>query len=218
MRFLAVLTLLGASALLADPITVFSNFGPGQSYGGSPFNVTGASALMGYEAVAVPFTPSASVVLSQVDVAFEMLDPLMGGGASFTLQILADNGNQPGAILADLGGLSALSSASVLTAHCSSCPNLVTGTQYWLAALPGEALTGTGWDTNDQNVTGRVAFLMPEYFESWLVQTGWTQPAFDVVGDPVGSTVPEPATGWLLAPIVAAIYIVRRKCTAVTGE
>ena len=210
MRFLAVLTLLGAPALLASSVTVFSDFGPGQSYGGSPFNVTGASALMGYEAVAVPFTPSASVVLSQVDVAFEMLDPLMGGGASFTLQILADNGNRPGAILAGLGNLFALSSASVLTAACSSCPSLVSGTQYWLAALPGDAHTGTGWETNNQNVAGRVAFLMPQYFQSWQVQTGWSLPAFDVVGNPIGNSVPEPTTGWLLAPMIAAIYLARR--------
>ena len=212
MKLRAMLVVFGSSTLLASSITVFSDFGPGRSYGGSPYNVTGSSSVMSYEAVAVPFTPSASVGLTQVDAAFEMLDPFLGGDGSITLSLLADNGGQPGANLVTWENLTIPSSSSVLTVNCSSCASLVSGTQYWLAVVPVNGNTGVGWDSNNQNVQGRVGFLMPQWFASWQVQSGWTLPAFDVLGE--SNSVPEPATGWLWPTMITGLYLRRRRRAA----
>lgn len=205
----------------ADSV-VFSNFGPGigfdptigwvgpagtaYSVGGVPFDV------------AVSFTPSSNVDLSQIflPILWQIPDP----PNSTTVTLVNSAGGAPGAtVLESWSGLTvpSLSFSPPLTLTSSPDVLLSAGTQYWIVVgtegsdfwfqnnsggtQPFDFGSGTSWTVIDPSTQGYAL--------------GTTSPAYEVTGT---APVPEPTTICLLefGFLGLAALGLRKKRTAVT--
>ena len=108
------------ASLMAD--TIFSNFGPGDPYS------TGVGADIGgmpgqVQALAVPFTPDETAVLSDVEIP---LFKLSSNAPPFSVYLASSQSDgEPGAVLEQLTQTAAVGLTSSLIAFtCSACPQL----------------------------------------------------------------------------------------------
>lgn len=128
---LALSLMFGFSPMMrAD--TVFSSFGPGQSFNPKGFVDVGNGSL-GDQVVAFPFAPSETVLLESVDAA------LLNVGSSFALSIWTNNSSgQPGNAIDPLDQIASFPGPGVATFGCgtapATCPILQAGQTYWLVA------------------------------------------------------------------------------------
>src|ERR1700733_13833490 len=98
MRFsssLAVLALLATSTLVAHGDTVYSNFGPGQTYDTSSGGYDIGTVLNIRQVIAVPFTPTETVTLTNAVLALQQLS----GRGAMKVYIESSSGGAPGTIL-----------------------------------------------------------------------------------------------------------------------
>jgi hypothetical protein len=178
-------TLLLASAVFlaarCNADVIYTDFGTNQSFDTSQgWNITGTTSGLGYTAIAMPFTSGGNFTLAQIDVA-------IGWFSASTTSVIVDletdsSGLPSGSILESwtLTGLPHDNTSFVPeTLHSIGTP-LHSGVTYWIAALPGAADTGAGWQENNQAVTVTLARDSG---------TGWhsgpsTAGAFDVVATP----------------------------------
>ncbi len=206
----AALAFLSAAAT-ARADSLFSNFGsPGQTY-----NVTqgyGVGPAGVNVVLAMPFVTSETATLTNAMLA--LFD--VGPSAAVNVFIESDSGGQPGAILDTLTTAGTLSGTpAILTYTCSTCSQLVGGTEYFLVAQNTTAdLAGWNWWNSE---TG------PVFFNSTGSNTGpWgstdTQAisAFEVNGTPSG--VPEPASVMLMSTMLLAVGLVARKLAVRTSR
>jgi hypothetical protein len=178
----------------ADSI-IYSNLGSG----GTVYNETIGYSVSAFVTSAMAFTPSANYDLAQIDLALGNSE----GTNSAIVTILTDSSDAPGTVLDtwNLTGLPAFSTTSTilqtLTPGSSTTPSAVialnSGVQYWIEAVASPLDTLDGWNWNSTGATG----------PKWQMVSGTitaTNGAFDVLGNSVTVTTPEPST-WLLLGI-----------------
>lgn len=180
----------------ATPVTIFSDFGPGNSYtSGVGWTVSGPVSAAGYfQSVAMPFTSSGNYQLSQIDIALSF-----GAGTNSAMVTLnSDSSGAPGGVLMmwNLSTLPAFGTCCVVeTLRPSSLLLLSSGTPYWVVSNPGTSDTAAAWNFSNVGATGLAELNNGSGF---FVAPHSELGAFDVLGN-VGTSVPEPTTLMLVA-------------------
>jgi hypothetical protein len=191
--------------------TVFSSFGPGQSYLPKDWVDVGNGGS-GNQVVAFPFVPSETSLMQSVDVA------VAGYDAALTFSIFDDSSNgMPGNTEAPLTETGTVTGPGVVTFECGNmyavCPVLDAGQTYWLVAQ----------QESDPSALSMI-FESPTDTATWYYdETGnaggpWTVAtltdsigAFDVNGTPSTSPVPEPASLALLGSGMLGVLVAGRR-------
>ena len=193
---LALAFVFSAQNANADPVVVFSTFGPNGSY-----DEFGALAVDGLDTFhAVRFVPSASGVLDQVvlpvngiaNVEQRVQFDLYTGSA------VALDSRIESWIVANAPGTKVLTLESVLR------PALIAGVGYWLRFTePDPAdLFSAGWMLNDQRIYGTLVYRT-EFGSGSEPLT--TIPAFSVSALVAPAPIPEPASVLLVGTGAAAL-------------
>ncbi|HEY4709604.1 MAG TPA: PEP-CTERM sorting domain-containing protein [Candidatus Acidoferrales bacterium] len=172
----------------AEAQTLFSNFGPGQSYDAGTSYVVGVVDEGVSSVLGIPFVPSETANL------LDVMAPLNSEG-SVNFYVESDSGSGPGSILDALTTTETIGiSPSILTYTCSSCTELTVGNTYYLVAVSPGGLY-SGWNLSNSD-------FGPDYVNGVGSATGpWTLaesatdplPAFEVDGTPLTPT-PEPSS------------------------
>jgi hypothetical protein len=206
---------LGLSLMFAVPVamradTLFSSFGPGQSYQPKSWVDVGGVGL-GNQVVAFPFVSSETALLESVDAA------LYNVGPSFALSIWTNNSNgQPGNAIDPLDQIASFPGPGVASFGCgtnpATCPILQAGQTYWLVAQTDPSAltyfffsptdTGTWYYDETGNAGG-----------PWTVATlSDSIGAFDVNGlAQATAPTPEPGSLVLLGSGVLGLLVVGRR-------
>lgn len=177
---------------------IFSNYGSGAS---GAYAVYGTNTIGGLD-TASAFTPSATATFDSFTISADFF----GGTPAFILELAADSGGLPGAVLEEysisLPAPSGLSSPTTVlsTVHTA----LFAGTQYWavLAADPGNPDGKGEWYANPLGTSGGAQYESG----SWSLSGGIAGPLLEVDG----STAPEPSTVAMLGMGMAGLFWVRK--------
>src|SRR4051794_12819630 len=125
-----LLVLIAIVSSTCGAATIFSNFGPGQSFNEFPaIGIAGSDApLLGRNSLATSFSPSASATLDRIDLAIRS----NGGTPTFTIEIADDSAGIPGTIL-ETFSLSGIPSTTTIESVTSAThPLLSSGATYWV--------------------------------------------------------------------------------------
>jgi PEP-CTERM motif len=196
-------------AASAKAQTLFSNFGPGQSYNSGTLWVVGTEVEGESGVLAVPFVPSETATLSDVMAA-------LGEEGSVDFYVESDSGGEPGAILDTLTTTGTIgSSSSILTYTCSSCSELTSGTTYFLVAVSSPVDGYSAWNDSNSDVGSYYYNGTGSATGPWTLTTSGsdTLPAFEVDGTPLTPT-PEPPSQLLFGTGLlgfAAFFSLRRR-------
>jgi hypothetical protein len=182
-----------ASGIYASPITIYTTFGPGQSFDTTAGWVIGTGSGFDQEEIAAEFVSSADYTLDSIDFAATYVS----GSDGVTLEIAANNSGEPGAAIESFPFLISSTSATIYTADSLLHPALAAGTAYWVVLSADDpAQTDILWNRS----TTTEGFSSKSGAEPWLRQTELAAPAFDVLAT---AAVPEPATfSLLLGPLL----------------
>ncbi len=210
----ALAAIVSAGAARAGAITIFTNFGPGQSFNTAiGYVVSGASS--GDQVVAMPFTAGSTADLADAVLA---LGNYLGTNSPITLDLESNgSGDVPGSILATLtqqGTIPPFSSAGPVTFdYTGTSVGLTSGTSYWLVASEADANSQQAWMFSNSD-TGNSAYNHSGSATGpWSTESG-TISAFQVDGTTVATT-PEPGTFSLFALAIVcalgALWVERRR-------
>jgi hypothetical protein len=185
-----------ASGIHASPITIYTTFGPGQTYNATNGWVIGTAPGFNEEEIAARFVPGADYTLDAIDFAATYVSGFDG----VTLEIDANDFGKPGAAIESFSFAVSSTTAEVFTADSVLHPLLTAGTTYWvLLAADEPGNTDVLWNQS----TTTAGFSSQSGSGPWLPQSELIAPAFDVLGTPATAAVPEPATfSLLLAPLL----------------
>jgi PEP-CTERM motif-containing protein len=207
---LAVLWLALPLTSRAGTITVYSNFGPGNAYDPNDgYTQSGAGSLTGFnalQAMAFTNTTGENIALTQIDIA----DSFVAGNNTMTLNLYADTGGAPGAVLEswtvnNLPGLGTC--CTVETVNDVAGVILQNGGTYWLAPASDD-VTWEAWNWNTTGASGNGSFSA-DGGTTWATSTYNPNGAFDVLGTSVST--PEPASLLMLGAGMLGLVGVRRK-------
>jgi len=188
-----------------DLACIYTNFGAGQSY------ISNFGLTPGYTAIGVAFTPSASYLLMDIEVAAYRANAQTADSVQFS--IYDSSGGFPGAILEtfSLTGLGIADDAQTATISAASVlhPLLTAGMQYWVVMHginPGDVT----WNANSTSQFGPATFNAPTENDPafWSLLPNHLQGALAVDGEQVA---PEPGTLWLCAPLAGSLFFFRRR-------
>jgi hypothetical protein len=137
----AVLVLVLASAAGAD--VAFNNFGPGDTFTGNGWIIDGPQVSPSFTQ-AFRFVPTVSGQVTTVTLAMQHLQ----GANSFTFDVRADSGGQPGTVVGVLGSTAGFDSGSAPVQFAAS-PGVVlaAATTYWIYGQGSADGQGT-WRTS----------------------------------------------------------------------
>jgi hypothetical protein len=187
----------------ADSI-VFNNLGTGtnlaQNFG---WAVQGADQGVGapYQAVAAAFTPTNTTNFTELEMALRFQatgEPNPG----VTVDLMSDSSGSPGAVLESwfVDNLPSVCCTLQTLSGDGTIP-LISGTQYWIAALPGDNFDAASWIIPADETMGPLSF-QGSSGGAWVNDVGTPgfdnfdlQPAFEVLGSQ--SESPEPGTAGL---------------------
>ncbi len=192
LSIMLVLGVILANPLIVKAETIFSTFGPGDSYD----NLAGAG-IFGppnpVQNIAASFTPAQNYLFDSADLALLMF-PEGGANTSntFDVWLMSDSGGLPGTIIESFSLSIEFNSSGIYTVSGVPHPLLTSGTTYWVAVSPDGSTFGT-WFFNDQGEKGlAIGHLGPPFG----LNSNEPAPAFRVEG--TLASVPEPATMILL--------------------
>jgi hypothetical protein len=137
--------IIGPASLIAHADTVFSNFGPGQTFGTAAYvigTIPGVNQL-----IASPFTPTETVTLTDAILAMRQQQGSSPGITPVTVYIESSVSGAPGTILDTLSQVGSLgTTSSLIDFTCSSCSLLSAGTQYFAVAYQSSAAETDAWN------------------------------------------------------------------------
>lgn len=206
----ALLLMLVASSRESRADTIFSNLGPGQTYAGSSWWITGAvpppPTNSNTEVNAFSFTPTETALVTGADLALAGLASSTTALPPVTVYIESNSAaGQPGTILATLTQSGTVLGYPVTTLEnftCSgTCGTLDAGTTYWIVAQETDPTATSYWMWNTTGDYGTWYFNYGDDATGpWTVaapsQSDPEFGAFDVTGTaavPISST-PEPGS------------------------
>jgi hypothetical protein len=185
----------------ASIITVFTNFGAGQSYNTAGGNPVGNDFVGDDAAEGDTFTPTVTSAFSSLNIAVSCF-AIGDCPDSFTISLDSDNAGLPGAVIESFtvpgdGALGILGNSNApLTATSVLHPTLTAGTAYWIV-VTADSNDSIAWNWNSTSDPSAEAFS-PDSGTTWFSPSGLTPGAFEVNGT-VSSATPEPGTISLLA-------------------
>jgi Carboxypeptidase regulatory-like domain/PEP-CTERM motif len=187
---LSISYLFVSGLLLAAPVVVFNDFGPGNTFMPGPGITVGCGALCWNDAghsQGWSFIPATTSSLSLLEtVAF--LGPSPTGTITFT--IFADAGGVPGASLESFG-LPLVRTPQFMSFPSSLHPVLQAGQTYWFTAFTQDLVNQAGdVGINSIGVTGPEALRIGS--GPWTPTTSSAYAVFRITGDQ--AQVPEPST------------------------
>ena len=210
-RLLCFAAFFGMLSGIAAAGTVYTNLAPA----GPAFTCCGGWVVSGAESL-FPFLPReqpAFAFQAAGDFEFTELDVAvgwMGGTNRINVELRADSGNLPGAILEswiedNIPSILVCCSVESLTyaaGNSTGAISFMDGSQYWVVVRPGATDTVAAWALNNTGATGLGA---SDAGSGFLFSAKTDIAAFAVQGTPT----PEPAT-WQLAGLAALSAIVLR--------
>jgi len=187
---------------------IYSDFGSNNNYDCCEgYTISGSNSVIGTAySDAMLFTSGANYSVTQLDVAVGYVTGTNGAQIS----IAEDNGGIPGTSLGSwaVTGLTTFGNCcDVATVSGITGVDLLAGWNYFVVVDPGGSDT---WDAWNLNTVGAIGQLDQSNNGVWNQYTGSTLGAFDVLGNPSGTT-PEPATLLLLGTGLLGIYSRRRR-------
>jgi hypothetical protein len=206
---LAAVSVLGLAASRVEAsIVVYSDFGPGQTYGSSLNDAAGSTSFIGEQiGYADPFTPTSTVTFASVVLPLSSVS----GTKSLIVSLRPSVSGQPGSPLESftVTGLPSFPTSTVYTLNSLLNPVLTAGSTYWIAIFPGGSNTVAGWNFDSVGVNGGAANVNGS--ATWTHNPDNTSSAFEVLGNAVPT--PEPASLSMLAGLgaCAAAWVGKRR-------
>jgi hypothetical protein len=136
-----------ASHVRADPVTVFSNFGPNDSFqtdSGAGWAINGSLFRTEQQAISQLFTPATSSFLDRVQLGLTLLQ----GPGAFDVFLQADRDGLPGAVLEVMHVRGFQFGTAVVSVESFFHPMLVADNPYWLSVFAGAPQVNGGWNWN----------------------------------------------------------------------
>jgi hypothetical protein len=190
---------------VGEGTSLFSTFGPGQSFSSNGAGIVGTNVLgLHYSAIAEQFEVSQAANLSSVQVALNWNQ----GTNALVVRVALDNAGLPGAVLESFR-VSATHGfpGTVVTANSTLNPLLASGLTYWLEVLPGDPTTYGDWFSRDPFPNSGSVHLAIDTGAGWgISSTGSGPQAFEISG----VVVPEPGSAILLGLGLLAIPAIKR--------
>jgi hypothetical protein len=204
-----------ASLAKADPITVFSNFGPGMSFDSdvdSGWTVNGfLSSDVGQQVISHRFTSSANYLFTKLELPLSRFQ----GDGSVSLYLQSDAAGVPGSVLERMNVVAISLTPTLLSAKSADHTALMAGESYWLTAVAGPGVIA-GWNWNVigdvSNASNFASNQLGTPAGPWALDSeGPTRGAFRIQGAPQPAAIPEPATIVLIGSGLAALALPRAR-------
>jgi hypothetical protein len=188
---LAIPAILLAVTFAAHADTIYSTFGPGQTFAGPGYAI-GAFNPFVNDVIASPFIPTETVTLSDTVLALTQIS----GVSPMTVYIESSAGGAPNTIidtLTQVGSIPVFPSNGLVDFTCSSCSQLDAGTMYFVVAVQGDPSTEDGWYFSPTGNGTIYSNILGSATGPWTQSTTDNHfSAFEVNGTPAAT--PEPST------------------------
>ena len=186
--------------------TLYSNLGTGTDV----YNCCQGWTISGMGTLSTSFTAANEFQVTQSGnpIQIDVAVGYVAGVNSFYLDIDADNGGQPGAVLASFGNLSSSTNygdcCGLISIFGIAGLSLSTGTNYWMVLGPTNTISTTWGAWNFSNSAVGLDDYSTDGGKSWFSNGIQPQGAFDIVAGCCGTT-PEPGSVLLFGSGVAGL-------------